>query len=130
MPTKKNTKLSDGEWAIMRVVWRTQPVSAVSVKEEFESSTGWTYSTVKTMMDRMVRKDLLSTKRIRNLILYSAAITPDQARKGALKQVLDNAFEGALPPMIHFLLEHEDLSEKELNQLRELIDRHPAGENP
>ena len=42
---------------------------------------GWSYSTVKTMMDRMVSKGLLKTQRMRNLILYSSAITKKEAQK-------------------------------------------------
>ena len=130
MSTDKKISISNGEWAILQVVWRLEPVSAVSVKEEFEDTKNWSYSTVKTMMDRMTDKGLLRTERIRNLMLYSSAISARDAKENALTQMLNNAFDGALSPMIHFLIDNRKLSGNDLDELRELIDSHEKKGQP
>ena len=81
---KRNYELTEGEWAIIRAVWDNEPCAAPTVQEELAGRKNWTYSTVKTMMDRMVTKKLLRTERIRNLILYRSAITRAEAQKGEL----------------------------------------------
>ena len=113
--------LTEAEWAIMEVVWQQEPCAAGSVQESLDASHGWAYSTVKTTMDRMVAKGLLATHAIRNLNLYTSLVSRDEAQRSELKQCLRRAFDGALTPMIQFLIDQEELSEAELQELRTLI---------
>jgi predicted transcriptional regulator len=118
---KKDPELFDSEWAILRVVWRLEPCAAPTVQEELQNEKGWAYTTVKTMMDRMVAKGLLKTQRIRNLYLYSSAVTQAQARKGEIMRTVARAFDGTLTPMMQFLIENDELSEAQYSQLEDLI---------
>ena len=120
---KKNYELTEGEWAIIQAIWDNEPCAAPTVQEELEAQKSWTYSTVKTMMDRMVTKGLLKTERIRNLILYRSAITKIQAQKGEIMRTVKRAFDGALTPMMQFLLDNHNLSQKQLNELEALIKK-------
>lgn len=113
--------LTDVEWVIMDAVWSKEPCAAGTVQETLEVQHGWAYSTVKTTMDRMVAKRLLVTNSIRNLQLFSSAITRDDARRVELRQLLKRAFDGALTPMIQFLVEKEELSTAEVKELREML---------
>jgi len=118
---KKNYELTEGEWAIIQTVWDNEPCAAPTVQEELEAKKSWTYSTVKTMMDRMVTKGLLKTERIRNLIFYRSAITRIQAQKGEIMRTVKRAFDGALTPMMQFLLDNHKISQKQLSELEKLI---------
>ena len=119
--TKKNYELTEGEWAIFQAVWDNEPCAAPTVQEALERRKKWTYSTVKTMMDRMVAKGLLKTERIRNLILYRSAITKKQAQSGEIMRAVKRAFDGALTPMMQFLLDNNQLSKKQLAELEAMI---------
>ena len=119
--SKKGLELFESEWAILRVVWRLEPCAAPTVQEELRNKKGWAYTTVKTMMDRMVKKGLLETQRIRNLYLYSSAVTESQARRGEIMRTVTRAFDGTLTPMMQFLIENDELSEQEYRQLEDLI---------
>lgn len=114
-------ELTQGEWAIIRAVWENEPCAAPTVQEELESDIGWSYSTVKTMMDRMVGKGLLATERIRNLILYRATITRAQAQRGEIMRTVKRAFDGAMTPMMQFLLDSHEISLDELTELETMI---------
>jgi len=114
-------ELTEGEWAIIQAVWQTEPCAAPTVQEALEADRNWSYSTVKTMMDRMVTKGLLKTERIRNLILYRSAITRRQAQKGEVMRTLKRAFDGALTPMMQFLLDDNNLSQQQLSELETFI---------
>ena len=126
---KKNYQLTEGEWAIIQAVWDNEPCAAPTVQETLEAQKNWTYSTVKTMMDRMVTKGLLTTERIRNLILYRSAITKKQAQKGEIMRALKRAFNGALTPMMQFLLDNNELSSEQLSELEALIKRKRSRSN-
>ena len=120
---KKNYELTEGEWAIIQAVWENEPCAAPTVQEKLETRKNWTYSTVKTMMDRMVTKGLLKTERMRNLILYRSVVTRIQAQKSEIMRTVKRAFDGALTPMMQFLLDNHKLSQKQLNELERLIKK-------
>ena len=120
---KKNYELTEGEWAIIQAVWKNEPCAAPTVQEKLETRKNWTYSTVKTMMDRMVTKGLLKTERICNLILYRSVVTRIQAQKGEIMRTVKRAFNGALTPMMQFLLDNHKLSQKQLSELEKLIKK-------
>ena len=122
--TQKQFELTTGEWKIIRAVWENEPCAAPTIQEVLENKTGWSYSTVKTMMDRMVDKGLLATQRIRNLILYSSVITKKEAQKGEIMRAVRRAFNGAMTPMMQFLLENHSLSANEVTQLEEILRKN------
>ena len=113
--------LTEAEWAIMKAVWDAQPCAAPTVQEALQESKNWSYSTVRTLMDRMVGKGLLKAEKIRNLTLFRAAITIDQAQRGEVQYALRNAFDGALAPMMQCLLGSSELTATELEELERLI---------
>jgi len=117
----KKAELTTGEWIIIQAVWENEPCAATTVQEIIEEKTSWSYSTVKTMMDRMVDKGLLTTKRIRNLILYSSIITRKDAQSGEILRTMKRAFDGTLTPMMQFILNNQSLSAEELIQLEQMI---------
>lgn len=120
MPREK-TELTAAEWTIIKAVWDHEPCAAPDIQEKLQRKTGWTYSTVRTIMDRMVVKGLLSAGKIRNLTLYRSAVTRQQAQRGELLYALKNAFNGALTPMLQCLIETGPLSPDELAELEALI---------
>jgi BlaI family transcriptional regulator, penicillinase repressor len=115
-------ELTEAEWAIMKVVWEHQPCAAGTVQEAVVRELGWAYSTVKTTMDRMVGKGLLQITKIRNLQLFSARVDRQQAAGWEFRRMLSRAFDGALGPMMQYLVENEKLSQADLDQLRKAVD--------
>lgn len=118
---KPKIQLTEGEWAIIQAVWDEEPCAAPTIQEKLAADKKWSYSTVKTMMDRMVGKGILKTEKIRNLILYSSAVTRRQAQKSELMNTIKLAFNGALTPMMQFLINDNELSSDELSHLENLI---------
>ena len=122
-------ELTEAEWAIMKVVWDNEPCAAGTVQEALTKTRDWAYSTVKTTMDRMAGKGLLEITKIRNLQLFSSTVTQDDAKKGEFRKMLKRAFDGALTPMMQFLIEEEGLSKNELTQLRNIVDKASQKKN-
>jgi BlaI family penicillinase repressor len=126
---KQTIELTEAEWAIIKAVWESEPCAAPAIQERLHKQTAWTYSTVRTLMDRMVAKGLLTADKIRNLTQYRSAVTREQAQRGELLYALKHAFNGALTPMVQCLLETEKLSADDLAELEALIKqkRREAG---
>ena len=116
-------EMTEAEWEIMKVVWEHEPCAAGTVQEEMANSKGWAYATVKTTMDRKARKGFLKVDKIRNLQLFSSCITQVDAKRLEFRKMLKRAFDGALTPMMQFLIENDQLSEKEYYHLEQLIKK-------
>jgi BlaI family penicillinase repressor len=118
---KISVELTESEWSIIKAVWETEPCTAPVIQERLSKSTGWHYSTVRTLMDRMVSKGLLSAKKEGKLTIYSSTITRADAQRGELFYALKHAFNGALTPMVQCLLESNDLKADDLAELEAMI---------
>ena len=125
--TKPHSELTKAEWIIIKTIWDSEPCSAPGVQQRLAKKTRWTYSTVRTLMDRMVSKGLLTAEKVRNLSLYRSAITQQQAQRGELLYALKHAFNGALTPMLQCLLDAGELSESELDEIESLIQAKKKG---
>jgi len=119
--SRPQVELTEAEWTIIKAIWDAEPCAAPAIQEKLFKSTQWTYSTVRTLMDRMVAKGLLTAEKVRNLTLYRSAVTREQAQRGELLYALKHAFNGALTPMVQCLIDSNDLSTDELARLESLI---------
>jgi BlaI family penicillinase repressor len=125
---KPVVELTESEWPVIKAVWETEPCTAPVIQERLAKPTGWTYSTVRTLMDRMVAKGLLTAKKEGKLTIYHSAVTRKQAQRGELFYTLKHAFNGALTPMVQCLLDNHDLDDQELAKIEALIKaRKKAG---
>ena len=114
-------ELTEAEWAIIKAVWESEPCSAPAIQEKLFHATQWTYSTARTLMDRMVAKGLLRAEKQGKMTSYRSAVTREQAQRGELLYALKHAFNGALTPMVQCLIETGQLNATELAELEALI---------
>jgi len=119
--SKPTVELTESEWSVIKAVWETEPCTAPAIQEKLRQPMGWTYSTVRTLMDRMVAKGVLRARKAGKLTVYHSAVTRAQAQRGELFYALKHAFNGALTPMVQCLLESRDLDTAELAELESLI---------
>jgi BlaI family penicillinase repressor len=134
---KAQIELTEAEWSIIKAVWADEPCTAPAIQEKLRPSTRWTYSTVRTIMDRMVAKGLLSGEKVGHTTLFRSVVTREQAQRSELLYALKHAFNGALTPMVQCLLDTGEVSAGELAGLEALIKAKkrarkpaPAPDNP
>ena len=120
----KSVELTRAEWALMQCLWQRGSASATELQKLLVEEQGWAYSTVKTMLDRMVDKGFLTTERNGNVYEY----TPRLRRQSAVSRVVDDVFdrvlEGSLSPLVSRLIENRRLSASDVAELRAMLDRY------
>jgi predicted transcriptional regulator len=124
---KKRTDLTEAEWAVINAIWASEPCTAPEITQRLDRQMGWSYSTVRTLMDRMAAKGLLMAKKNRNVTVYRSAITRKQAQRSELLYALKHAFNGALTPMLQCLLDTGDFSAADLEEIESLIRARKKG---
>lgn len=83
--------------------------------------TAWAYSTVKTMLARLVEKGALSEQKRGNTSVYKARVSRERARRTAVRSLLDKAFDGAFGSLVHHLVADEKLSRRDRKALADML---------
>jgi len=110
-------KLSNAEWEIMKALWARHPATAREIGTGLPSGVNWAYTTIKTMLTRLVEKKAVKEHKVGNTSVYDPVLTRKKARRKALQTLADQAFDGAFGPLVHFLVEEQNLSDKQRHEL-------------
>lgn len=116
-------KLSEAEWQIMNALWKKNPATARDLTERLPKDTNWAYTTIKTMLSRLVNKGIVSEKKNGNTSVYEPLLSKNKARSKAILNLANQAFDGAVGPLMHFLVEEKKLSKKQRAELIELLKK-------
>jgi BlaI family penicillinase repressor len=107
---------------IMGHFWGQKELSAPEVHRLLGVERGVTYSTIKSLIDRLEAKGaLVRAERPGRVIYYRAAVKRDKVRKPLVKSFLRRLYGDDLKPLFAQLLSDDSLSDEELAYLRQLL---------
>lgn len=115
-------QISDSEWKVMKVLWSNSPTTANEVLENLAQSTNWKSTTVKTLLSRLVKKEAVGFEKRNRTYYYYPLVTEDECVKAESKSFLKRVYGGALKTMIANFLEIQDLSEADIEDLRNILE--------
>ena len=124
MPKEVSQPLSAAEWKVMNSVWRRKSCAARDVCQDARREHGWSASTVKTLLRRLVEKGYLQTTQVGNSFLYRPARPALSALRRAADALLQNALDGTVGPLLAHMVKTSRLSADEVAELRALLDKH------
>lgn len=122
VPDDQAGAITPAEWDILQALWDRQRGTAREVGEELAASRAWAYSTVKTMLDRMVIKGLVRARQVGHVWEYEPAVAPEQARRSAWRGFVTAAFGGAMAPALAFVAGEARLSKQDREKLLAMLD--------
>ena len=123
MPPEPNDRPTAAEWKVLKIVYELGSCAAREVVEQAQATDGWSTSTVKTLLRRLVDKGHLKARRIGTSFLYRPSRPIHSELRSSADALLERATEGAMGPLLQYLVKRSQLSDQELDQLQELIDR-------
>lgn len=115
-------KLTEAEWQIMNALWQEHPATARQVMGRLPAGVNWAYTTIKTMLTRLVEKKAVRETKQGNTSVYDPLVSQRKARLSALRSLLDQAFDGTMGPLVHFLAEEKQLSAEEREELARILE--------
>ena len=87
-------EILETEWDILDVLWTVERATAREVTEHLAVRREWAYSTVKTLLDRMVDKQLVVARQVGNVWEYTPGLPRQKAQRAAWRRLVDVAFGG------------------------------------
>src|SRR5688572_5134769 len=113
--------ISEAEWEVMRVVWEGHPATANEIVERLAGEKDWSPRTVKTMLNRLVKKRALGFTEEGKRYLYRPLVSQEECVRDESRSFLDRVFGGALGPMLNHFVRNERLSAEEIAELKRLL---------
>ena len=113
--------ISDAEWQVMNVVWEHQPLTAQDILGHLKPLIDWAPGTVKSMLHRLVQKEVLAYDRDGNRYVYRARVPRESCIEQASASFLDRVFAGRSLPLLSHFLQHSRLTPAEIAQLRKIL---------
>jgi BlaI family penicillinase repressor len=114
--------ISDAEWQVMNVVWDGQHMTSQDVVGRLEGQADWAPATVKTMLHRLVKKNVLTYELDGNRYVYRSRVRRANCVKQAGRSFLDRVFGGESASLLAHFLRSSKLSAEEISQLRQMLD--------
>ncbi len=120
-------RLTKAEWQLMNALWQGHPATAREIQSRLPRETNWAYTTVKTMLSRLVTKGALSERKDGLAAMYSPLVSRRKARLSALRSMAEEVFDGSVGMLVHFLVEEENLSPSERKKLIDALKDEDKG---
>ncbi len=114
-------RISDAEHAVMEVLWDQAPLSAQDVAERVAPDRGWSSNTVKTLLGRLLAKNVVSHEEDGRRYLYRPAVARDDYVDGESRRLMDRLFGGKLTPLVAHLAERDALTAQDIEEIEALL---------
>jgi len=105
----------------MQVVWDHDSISTEDVIAALEKHGKWQESTVKTLLNRLLKKGAVKARKDGRRYLYSAVLKHTEWVATESHGFLDRMFGGRVAPLVSYFSEHKKLSKRDIDELKKLI---------
>jgi len=114
--------ISEAESTIMECLWRQAPRSAEDILAEVAPRQGWQEGTVKSLLNRLLKKKAIKAERDGRRYLYTPLLSREKYVSQESKGLLDRLFGGRVAPLVAHFSEQRKLSKKDIAELRRLLE--------
>ncbi len=119
---KKLPRISDGEWLIMQVLWSQRGLTAEEVVTSLAGKIQWSDRTVRTLINRLLKKKALTFKKEGRKYRYFPAVNQQQCVKQEHRSFVQRVYGGTVTPMLAAFIEEAELSPTDIEKLKQMLD--------
>ncbi|MDP1562358.1 MAG: BlaI/MecI/CopY family transcriptional regulator [Pirellulaceae bacterium] len=112
------------EWVVMDALWQAERGTASDMQKLLQPSQGWAYSTVKTMLDRLVAMGYIQARRVGNVYEYTPKIKRPKAVGKVVDAMVDRLFGGEVAPLVLHLIERGDFEKEDVQRLKKILEQY------
>lgn len=121
---KIKKKLAEAEWNIMDCIWAfAKPSTIRNIHQHLYSKGEKAYTTVQTIANILVEKGFLRKEKIGMVNFYFPTLSRQEFAKQETRTFVSRTFQGSFGNLANYLVDSGELSENELQKLKELISK-------
>jgi predicted transcriptional regulator len=114
-------RISDAEHAVMEVLWDESPLTAQDVVERIPPGRDWSANTVKTLLGRLLAKNIIAHQEDGRRYLYRPLVARSDYVAGESRRLMDRLFGGKLTPLVAHLAERDALTSEDIAEIEALL---------
>lgn len=115
-------RISEAESQVMEVLWRRSPQSAEDVAAALAGRQDWQEATIKTLLNRLLKKRAVAAERDGRRYLYRPLIRRGDYVHAESKSLLDRLYGGRVSALVAHFSERAKLTKKDIAEIRALIE--------
>jgi BlaI family penicillinase repressor len=120
---KQNSKMLTGlEQKVMNLLWDMEKAFVKELIEQWKENPVPAYNTVSTVVRILQEKGYVGHEAFGRSHRYFPLVAREEYQKRFMKNVLQNVFSGSVTRMVSSLVDNDDISNEEMDEIRKLID--------
>lgn len=116
---KKIPKVFESEYRFCLIMWENEPVTCARLAALCKEKLEWSRTTTYTVIKRLAERGILE---VENSTVH-ALVTKDEVQMAELEEMLEKRFEGSLPSFIAAFAKQQNLSQKDIEEIRRIIEK-------
>jgi len=116
-------RIPEGEYRFCLIMWEYEPVSSLELVKLCQEKLAWKRTTTYTVIKRLSERGVL---KMENGIVTSM-ISKEAVEKAEIETFVESKFGGSLPAFVAAFTKHQNMSEKDLDEMQKMIDRIRKG---
>lgn len=122
---EKQTLLAQSEWPVMELLWQ-KPHTLMELVAELNRTTGWSKSTVSTMVRRMCEKGLILYEEGEKAKIYHPAISREEVGSREARSLLRRAYDGSIGLFVSSFARQDGLTKEDIDELYAILKEAEA----
>ena len=118
-------KIPESEYRFCLIMWVHEPVTATDMVKLCQEQLGWKRTTTYTVIKRLGERGVL---KLEDGIITSL-VSKEEAEASEIDDLVEKKFGGSLPAFVAAFTKHQNVSEKDLDELQRMIDRIRRGDS-
>ena len=117
-------KVFESEYRFCLILWEHEPIKSSELVNLCREQLGWKPTTTYTVIKRLSERGVLKNENT----IVSSLVSKDEVQAAEINEMVEKTFEGSLPAFIAAFTKHQKISEKEIDEVQQMIDRYRKGE--
>lgn len=118
----KLPRISDSEWEIMKIIWSKEEVTSNEIIQSLKGKQEWKSTTIKSLISRLLNKEVIGFRKNGKEYFYYPLISEEESIKEESQSFLKRVFNGSINDMILNLVKSEELTNEDINELRDILN--------
>ena len=116
---KEIPKIHEGEYRFCLILWENEPIQSAQLARLCNEQLGWSRTTTYTIIHRLSERGVVKNENA----IVTALIKKEEVQLREMNEMVEKTFEGSLPAFIAAFARRQKLSDKDVEELRRLIEQ-------
>lgn len=112
-------KVFESEYRFCLILWEHEPIKSSELVNLCSEQLGWKPTTTYTVIKRLSERGVLKNEKT----VVTSLVTKEEVQTAEIDEMMEKTFQGSLPAFIAAFTKNRRLSDKEIDEVQEMIDR-------